>query len=208
MNQLPEIFAEKCQVIFDGVDTDYFKNDIKFISKTPKITYGTRGMEPMRCFPQFIREIPKIVKKIPSITIEIAGNDRCSYGGLRPIEGTWKNWAIKYLEKHNISKNINWVGFLQGDSYRDWLRSSWCHIYLTHPFVASWSLVESLHINNPMVVSDVKPVTEFTKDFENVFKIDHRKPGELASSVVRIIGEENYKNSANYHCLIILIQSS
>ena len=55
-NQLPNIFKQKCNVIFDGIDTEVFK----FTSNNKRkniITYGTRGMDPMRCFPQLINEI-------------------------------------------------------------------------------------------------------------------------------------------------------
>ena len=53
----------------------------------------------MRCFPQFIKSLPDVVKKNPNVIVEIAGEDTISYGGKTPSQGSWKKWAIDYLEK-------------------------------------------------------------------------------------------------------------
>ena len=68
----------------------------------------------MRCFPQFIRELPTIVEKMPEVRIEIAGEDRCSYGGTKPKEGSWKIWAKRFLSENKISDNVKWLGYLGG----------------------------------------------------------------------------------------------
>ena len=65
----------------------------------------------------------------------------------------------------------------------NWLSSSWCHVYLTHPFVASWSLVEALHIGAPIVASNIKAVREFTKDAEKVVLVDHRNRKSLSDGI-------------------------
>ena len=72
------------------------------------------------------------------------------------LKGSWKKWAIKYFKNKGISENIQWVGRLTFHKYVDWLQRSWCHVYLSHPFVPSWSLYEALATGCPLVVSDIK----------------------------------------------------
>ena len=78
-SQLPKVF-EISEVIFDGVNTDIFSPSKKYQRRTASTTYGTRGLEPMRAFPQFIRNIPILLNKYPQINIEIAGDDKMYYG--------------------------------------------------------------------------------------------------------------------------------
>jgi glycosyltransferase involved in cell wall biosynthesis len=47
-------------------------------------------------------------------------------------------------------------------------RISRCHVYLTVPFVLSWSLLESMSMGATIVASDVAPVREV---------LEHGKPG-------------------------------
>ena len=195
-NQLPESFKKHCYVIFDGVDNHVFKPDQNKKSTEPLITYGTRGMEPMRCFPQFIRELPTIVAKKPEVRIEIAGEDRCSYGGTKPKEGSWKIWAKRFLSENKISDNVKWLGYLGGEDYINWLQSSWAHVYLTHPFVTSWSFVEALHVGAPIVISDLDSTKEFLHKDENIILVDHRKPGEIAQAVLNILNRTPFQYNA------------
>ena len=79
-NQLPTIFKDNCDVIFDGIDESVFYLQSSPKTEKPIITYGTRGMDPMRGFPQFIKTIPKVLNHNPSCLIEIAGKDETFYG--------------------------------------------------------------------------------------------------------------------------------
>ncbi len=185
--QLPPRLQEHCQVIFDGVDSQRFKPDPSQRSSTPLLTYGTRGMEPMRCFPELVRELPALLASWPALRVEIAGGDGIHYGGQTPAEGSWKAWAEQRLAEQLATGRVRWRGQLAGDQYVRWLQSSWCHVYLTQPFVASWSLVEALACGCPLVVSDVPPVREFCGR-ERAWLVDHRKQGFLQAAVVGLKG--------------------
>ena len=98
----------------------------------------------MRGFSQFIKCLPEVIRNLPNLEVEIAGIDEINYGGKKfNKETSWKQWAIKFLDAHNISSHIKWMGQLKYEEYLKWLKSSWCHVYLTHPFVPSWSLAEA-----------------------------------------------------------------
>ena len=78
------------------------------------------------------------------------------------------------------------------DKYINWLQRSWCHVYLTQPYVASWSLVEALFCKCNIIASNTKPIEEFAH-FPNLELIDHRKEGFLKAALKYL--ENNVNNS-------------
>ena len=186
--QLPKLFRNQCQTIFDGIDVDTF-NPLKRNqhTKIKKVTYGTRGMDPMRCFPQFIMELPNMFSRFPEVVVEIAGNDEAAYGSGKPKNGqykSWGTWAKQYLKAKNVSERVKWVGYLNGEKYTQWLHTSDCHIYLTHPFVASWSLVEAFCCGLPVITSDIKATHEICREDPLTVYTDHRERGFLTKALI------------------------
>lgn len=183
--QLPQTLKANCFVVFDGINYNpsHFQNFVK--TEKPTITYGTRGMEPTRAFPQFIESLPRIIQQIPGITIKIAGKDQVNYGGKRNDGMSWGQWAKYFIEKHNMSKHIEWVGYLNEYQYCKWLAESWCHVYLTHPYVTSWSYIDAIASGTCIVASDVLALKEF--HCEGIFYVDHRKPDYISAKIIEII---------------------
>lgn len=192
-HQLPITFREKCRVIFDGIDINFFKRNCLTPTSSNIVTYGTRGMEAMRCFPQFIKSLPKVIRTMPNIHVEIAGGDSINYCGGPPKDFTsWGEWAKNFCKMSDIEKNISWVGQLHKDDYRNWLHRSDCHVYLTHPFVASWSLVDAICSDCTIVASDVEPVRDFAPYcFKNQMSlVDHRNVEELSNAIIACVQEK------------------
>ena len=184
--QLPPLLKGRCYVIHDGIDLNQFKPSTKKVhTHTRLVTYGTRGMEPMRGFPQFIKGIISLLLDNQEVKVQIAGEDEICYGGSPPkTHGTWGAWAKAQLSKAGISHRVEWLGHLQTAEYIAWLQRSDCHVHLTHPFVASWSLLEALACDCPMVVSDVAPVRELCEGTNaEVTYVDHRKPWALPKAI-------------------------
>lgn len=185
-NQLPLIFKKRCHIIFDGVNTNIFK-----ASEEPRrantITYGTRGMDPMRCFPQLIESMIEPLQQNRDLTLEIAGEDKVFYGK-NIKESSWKDWAKKILSDNDINKQVQWKGRLGPGEYEKWLQTSSCHIYLSHPFVASWSLVEAFCCGTPLVVSDIEFCKEICTPDIAVTTADHRKKTAIQNAVQDTIG--------------------
>ena len=144
-------------------------------------------MDPMRCFPQFIEELPDLLTQFPDIIVEIAGNDEASYGSGKPKNGkfqSWGSWAKKYLEAKNVSERVKWLGYLEPKMYINWLQSSDCHVYLTHPFVASWSLVEAFCCGLPIITSDIRATREICRYDPLTIYTDHRERGFLKRAFI------------------------
>ena len=188
-SQLPESLRARCHVIFDGIDLRRFKPIETLHEKRKNIlTYGTRGMDPLRCFPQLIKALPKILSHTSELHLEIAGVDEAFYGNkVSPQGNSWGKWAQNYLKKAGISEKVSWIGRLPPGRYENWLKSSSCHIYLTHPFVASWSLIESYCCGVPIVASNVEPVREMCMPPEQVVLSDHRSIDQLSDAIVATI---------------------
>lgn len=171
--QLPHALQRRCLVIPDGVDLKRFKPNPKRKAPQPLLTYGTRGMEPMRGFPELIEALPAVLEAHPDLRVEIAGDDRICYGGSPPAEGSYGRWAQAKLAPWIEGARVRFVGRLAANAYPDWLQRSWLHVHLSRPFVASWSLLEAMATGCCLIASNTEPIREFL-DPGNAALVDHR----------------------------------
>ncbi len=181
--QLPNHLRIRCRVIQDQVDRSIFFPEPKKQSTLPVLTYGTRGMEPMRGFPELIKGLPLVLNKWPQLRVEIAGTDTVNYGGVRPPQGSWKKWAVELLEKYKLDGRVSWKGRLPLNVYASWLKGSWCHIYLSEPFVTSWSLIEACSCAVPMVATRGKATDEFSHLNPFLVQVDHTDEDQLVAAI-------------------------
>lgn len=173
--QFPVEYHDKIKVIHDGIDTEYFKpnSSAKFVVKDKNleltckdevITYGTRGMEPYRGFPQFMEAVELLLKKRPNAHVLIAGEDIICYG--QQLQGV--SYKQKALDTLDLDMNrVHFVGKLSYDEYLSMLQISSAHIYLTYPYVLSWSFLEAMAAGCCVVASNTTPVLEFMKNNYN-----------------------------------------
>lgn len=193
--QLPPAIREICVVLHDKLNTEVFFPDPSKLSLFPKLTYGTRGMEAMRGFPEFIRCLPALLNKWPTLKVEIAGVDEINYGGLPPAEGSWGKWAKKEIPIE-FKNRVEWKGRMPLKKYADWLKSSWCHVYLTEPYVASWSLNEAIGSGINIVATDHESVIEFAGNNENIKLVNHHSQEALLDAISAQLRKMNYKHKA------------
>lgn len=190
LRQIPPEFHAKSTVIHEGVDTDYFKPDEKaefqgFTRKDEVITYATRGMEPYRGFPQFMEAASEILKQRPNAHIFIAGDDRVCYGAKLPDNKTFKQLM---LEKHQYDMDrLHFTGSLPYGEYLKLLQISSAHVYLTYPFVLSWSMLEAMACKCLVLASSTQPVLEVIKDGENGILFDFFNPGQIVEKLNHVL---------------------
>lgn len=176
----PKEFQNKIKVIHDGIDTDLCKPDddvkifmedknIELTSNDEIITYGTRGMEPYRGFPEFMQAIEKLLKKRPKAHVIIAGADAVCYSPTLS-EGTYKELMIQKLDLD--MNRIHFVGTLPFDYYIKLLQISSVHVYLTYPYVLSWSILNAMSTGCCVVASNTAPILEVIKDNYNGLLVD------------------------------------
>lgn len=180
-SQFPQDFHDKIKTLHDGVDTDFCKPDenAKFLIKDKNIeltfndeviTYATRGMEAYRGFPEFMRAADKLLKKRPNLQIVIGGEDRVCYGP-QVANTTYKEMMLKELPDMDLSR-VHFVGGLPFNEYVKLLQISSVHVYLTYPFVLSWSLLDAMSCGCCIVASDTQPVREVMQDNHNALLFD------------------------------------
>ena len=147
------------------------------------VTYVARDLEPYRGFHILMRAIPALLRDRPDVRIVMVGGDSVSYG-MRPVRGTWRERLTAELGKKLDPERVHFPGRLAYADYIQLLQRSDAHVYLTYPFVASWSLREAMACGCALVVSDTAPVREFVTDGETGVMTPFLDPAALASNIL------------------------
>lgn len=196
--QFPKIFQNKIKVLHEGVDTELcipnenveFKINNKIFTRNDEIlTYATRGMEEYRGFPEFMKVVEKLQKIRPKMQVIIGGEDKVCYGKHLQND-TFKQKMLRELDL-DLSR-IHFVGNLPYSEYIKLLQVSKCHVYLTYPFVLSWSLLEAMSVGCCILASKTPPVEELIKHNYNGILTDFYDIEKMVEEILKIF--TNYDN--------------
>ena len=181
----PEPFRERITVCHDGVDTDHLVPDPAARLALPEgpvlsredevITFVNRNLEPYRGYHVFMRALPALLRERRRARILIVGADGVSYGAKPPAGKTWKQIFIEEVKDQIPAADWERVHFLGTLPYGDFVRLlqvSRLHIYLTYPFVLSWSLLECMSVGGTILASDTAPVREVIREGETGALVD------------------------------------
>ena len=136
-------------------------------------------------FPQAMQAIVS-VHCVPIFTA-FGGSDTVAYGSARPDGLSWQNWALQELGLDPA--RTHWLGVLQESDYHQVLALSDVHLYLTVPFVLSWSLLESMAAGCAIVASDTAPVQEVLRNGEEALLADFHDPIQQASLIEQLLDD-------------------
>jgi glycosyltransferase involved in cell wall biosynthesis len=142
-------------------------------------------MEPYRGFPQAMEAICEVQKRRPHCHAVIVGSDRVAYGKTLPDGKTYKQLILETLPL-DLSR-VHFTGSLAYGEYLKVIQASSVHLYLTYPFVLSWSMLEVMATGGLVLGSDTPPVTEVIKDGENGLLVDFFSPIAIADKVDEIL---------------------
>jgi glycosyltransferase involved in cell wall biosynthesis len=174
----PTYLRDRIHIIHDGIDTKSLapKPDIKIkIGKEgpllsrekPVVTYVTRNIEPMRGAHIVLRSLPYMLDIDPELQVIIIGGRGNSYSGSAPNGQSWFDVFKSKIERPVDWSRVHFVGNLPYDQFVRVLQTSSAHIYMTYPFVLSWSSIEAMALECRMVASDTEPVREIIQDGVN-----------------------------------------
>jgi glycosyltransferase involved in cell wall biosynthesis len=200
----PRRFQHEIDVVHDGVDTDMAKPDPEARFRMPSgqtltaadevVTFVARNLEPLRGYHVFMRALPRILEERPHAQVVIVGADGTSYGMPPPPGTTWKSKYFQEVAGRIDTSRVHFVGRLPYNAYLTVLQISSAHVYLTYPFVLSWSLLEALSTGCAVIASDTAPVREAI-DGENGSLVPFFDVTTLAERVIEVLARPHQTRS-------------
>jgi glycosyltransferase involved in cell wall biosynthesis len=193
----PAHFRPKIDVIHDGIDTERLRPDPAASLRLPSgleltrgqevITFVARNLEPYRGYHIFMRALPELLRRRPDAHVVIVGGDGVSYGAKPPEGRSWKTVFLEEVAGRIDASRVHFLGSLPYADYLRVLQVSRLHVYLTYPFVLSWSLMEAMAIGAPILASDTAPLREVVTDGENGLLFPFFEPGALVEGACRLL---------------------
>ncbi len=196
--QHPLWFQDRITVLHDGIDTGRFKPDVSAsvqlraagVTLYPGdevLTFVARELEPYRGYHTFMRSLPHLQALRPQARVVIVGGDGTSYGSPAPAGTTWKQHFLAEVVDQLDMSRVHFVGKLQHEVLTQLMQVSAAHVYLTYPFVLSWSLLEAMSVGCVIVGSDTAPLREVITHGHNGFLVGFFDPQALARQVAHAL---------------------
>jgi glycosyltransferase involved in cell wall biosynthesis len=194
----PPELRERITVLHEGVDTDKVRpsptasftlpgTKVKLTRRDEVITYVARNLEPHRGFHIFMRALPEIQRRRPKAHVVIVGADGVIYGAAPPPGTTYRQIMLNEVGGRIDAARVHFVGELPYEVYLRLLQVSSVHVYLTYPFMLSWSFVEALASGCLIVGSSTPPVLEVLQDRANGLTVDFFSPQQIAGRIDEVL---------------------
>jgi glycosyltransferase involved in cell wall biosynthesis len=192
----PATYRQKIRAIFDGIDTAVWRP----IADAPRhlgdrvipdgmriVTYVSRGMESQRGFDIFMKTARLLCRRRSDVLFVVVGADRVCYGGDTEFTGgkSFKDWVLA-RDDYDLSRFV-FTGLLPTGALAQLFAISDLHIYLTVPFVLSWSLMDALACGTTVLASDTPPVREMVCHGHNGLLADFFDVEGLADLAGRVL---------------------
>jgi len=198
----PEPFRSKITVVHDGIDTEAvapnpavsltLNGNIQLTRADEVITFVNRNLEPYRGYHIFMRALPELLKRRPQARVLIVGADDVSYGA-RPAEGKkWKDIFASEVRPQISDADwarVHFLGHIPYQYFVPLLQLSTVHVYLTYPFVLSWSLLEAMSVGCAIVASDTQPLREAIRHDDTGRLVDFFDVPGLANEVCALLDD-------------------
>lgn len=204
-SKFPREYSHKIETIFDGVDRSVYQGygetfrpppdvrgprNIAGVDVPPDtrvVTYVSRGFESMRGFDIFMRAAKLIEKQYPNVVFIIVGTDRIAYGGDESYTNgkSFKDWVLSQ-DEYDLTK-FKFVGRVNPMDLSRVLAAGDLHIYLTVPFVLSWSMMDAMSCGAVVLGSNTSPVKEMIRHGENGLLADFFTPEDFADKAVQVL---------------------
>ncbi|PSO49664.1 MAG: glycosyl transferase family 1 [Cyanobacteria bacterium SW_9_44_58] len=197
-DQHPAVYHDRISVIHDGIDTKTVKPNHEaevtveggiLTGKDEVITYVARNLEPYRGFHIFMRSLPELLRSRPNAHVLIVGGDDVSYGR-RPPEGeTYRQKYLSEVEDRIDRDRVHFLGKVPYQLYLSVLQISSAHVYLTYPFVLSWSMLEAMAAGCLVIGSATPPVKEVLRHNENGLLVDFFQTQQIVDAIDKVFAD-------------------
>jgi glycosyltransferase involved in cell wall biosynthesis len=197
-SQFPDFLRQRIEVCHDGIETDRLtphkeawiklgRDNIKAQLGDEIITFINRNLEPMRGYHSFMRALPHILAERPKARVILLGGNEVSYGPAPATGGGYKAQFLREVQDKIDLSRVHFVGQVPYGTMVNMLRISAVHVYLTVPFVLSWSMLEAMSLGCCVVGSSTPPVQEVITHGQNGLLVDFFDPKAIAQQVCEVL---------------------
>ena len=193
-------------MIHDGINTGILKPNVDaefsldsgetLTRKDEVVTYIGRALEPYRGFHIFMRALPALLEARPNAKVVIVGREGVSYGAAPASGKSWKtifcNEVMPLLTPQQRNR-VHFSGHIAYSNLVSLLQLSTVHVYLTYPFVLSWSLLEAMSIGCSIVASDTEPLREVIEHDETGLLFNFFDSAGLADLVTELLESDTMR---------------
>ena len=191
----PPELRPKINVVHEGINTEAIlpNPNAKFTLPNERgtlrpgdevITFAARNLEPYRGYHIFMRALPRILSARPNARVLIAGGNGVSYGASAPPGQSWREIFLSEVAEELDLNRVTFCETLPHDQFLAMLQVSRVHVYLTYPFVLSWSMLEAMACECLVVGSDTPPIREVISDQQNGLLVPFFSLEQLAQTVI------------------------
>jgi len=194
-SRLPEVFRQRTEIVHEGVDlvrtrknaaARWVTADGRVLDGSrPIITFVSRKLEPLRGYHSYMRSLPRLLEAVPDAEVLVIGEAaRAGYGAAAPEGRTWAELILEEVRDKVDMSRIHFTGRVPYETFIDALSLSWAHVYLTYPFVMSWSLLEAMACECLIIGSDTAPVRDAITAGENGLLVDFFDHDALSAALI------------------------
>jgi glycosyltransferase involved in cell wall biosynthesis len=190
----PARFRERITIVHEGIDSERVRPDpsarillrggLAFSAADEVISYSARNLEPYRGFHTLMRALPQVLRHRPRAQVLLIGGDSVSYGRPATRASSWREQILAELGDRLDRDRVHFLGRLSYEHYLTILQLSSLHVYLTYPFVLSWSLLEAMSAGCLIVGSATPPVAEVIRDGVNGYLAEMYDADALADRIL------------------------
>ena len=192
--RFPPALRAMISVVHEGIETRLVRPDpnavlkiethgLELTRKDEVVTYVSRNLEPYRGFHSFMRALPEILRRRPNAKVIVVGGDDVSYGRKPTGAKNWREALMKEVGDALDLSRVHFVGKVPYGTFLNLLQISSVHVYLTVPFVLSWSMLEAMSCGCLIVGSNTPPVREALQEGHNGLLADFLSPASIAARV-------------------------
>jgi glycosyltransferase involved in cell wall biosynthesis len=215
-DSFPREMKRKIAIIHEGVDTALvcpdpaarveLENGLSFGAGDEVITFVNRNLEPYRGYHVFMRALPDILAARPKAHAIIVGGDGVSYGPGPPAGTTWARHFLDEVRDRLPPGRVHFLGKIPYPAFIDLMRISAAHVYLTYPFVLSWSMLEAMSAGALVIASRTAPVREVIEHERNGLLVDFFDRERLAQLVVDTLADRRQHDRLRQNARATIIE--
>lgn len=201
---IPDCFGERLHVIHEGIPTErigppadgaaeepvILADGTVLDGGTPWISFASRRFEPLRGVHVFMRMLPQLFALVPDLRVVMVGADEADIYGLPPQGGgTWLATMLAELGDRLDRSRLHVVPPVPHAVLHRIMAGAMAHVYLTYPFVLSWSLLEAMACEALVIASDTAPVRDAVAHGQNGLLVDFFDQAAMAAQIAAVCAD-------------------